>query len=765
LFWTIPCLVVIAVGAALAVGSLHDYADGRRQNQIVLDDVDWSASEIRIEEEGDKKGRVSVRASLLDDRLLASLAALGQTDPHGEAAENVREAAGEYLRNARQHARLVHGGDPTAEEWQQRRSAPSYALLVDAVNEAQTFYSAQAARALRRARIGSTAAIGGQALLIGLLIFATQRMKTSSELRLAEERVRKEALFRSLVQNSSDVIAIVDAAAAIRYLSPAVWRVLGYVPEGQLAQECFACVHPEDMERARLTFSRALDSTEGVVVEQLRVRHTDGTWRWIEVCATNLLADSNVGGIVLNFRDISDRRVLEEQLRHQALTDPLTQLANRALFQNLLERALAAANRGQSQVAVFFLDLDDFKQINDGLGHEAGDQLLCEIASRLRATLRAEDAPARLGGDEFAVLVPGLDDSGLTALAERILGVMSRPFRLGEQEVTVSMSIGIALNGPREYTAGELLRDADVALYAAKGSGKGRFEIFEDGMYRRVRHNLEMEMDLRRALELGEFELHYQPIVALDDDRVIGVEALVRWRDASQRRVVMPGEFLPLAEQTGLILPLGRWILESACAQVQEWQLRYPDLAPVFLNVNLSARQFKSTALLQEIERALEHSGLPSSQLVLEVPESVLLQDPEVTKDRLTGLRRLGVRVAIDNFGGGYFALSYLHRFPIDIVKIHNCFVEGVTVGDSELTRGLIELARRLNLQTLAGGIEEPCQARALDDMGCELGQGYSLSHPLGAQGIEDLLASAEGGVCYLPRTPELAMAAGGGRR
>jgi diguanylate cyclase (GGDEF)-like protein/PAS domain S-box-containing protein len=754
LSWTIPSTVLIAGIAALAVVFFHDYADERRRTQIVLDDVEWAASEIRIAEEAEEAE--ATRTSLLGDRLLASLGALTRLDPQGEASDNVREAVGEYLRNAQEHSRLVHSGaDAAAKDWQRLRSTPSYSLLVDAVNEAEAFYIAQANRALHRARIGSIAAIGGQALLISLLVFTTQRTRRTSELRVAEERLRKEALFRSLVQNSSDVIAVLDASAAIRYLSPAVGRVLGYVPERHLAQDCFRCVHPEDLEKARLTFSRALDCLEDVVVEQLRVRHTDGTWRWIELCAANLLADSNIGGIVLNFRDISDRRTLEEQLRHQALTDPLTQLANRALFQNLLEHALAAAKRRETPVAVFFLDLDDFKQINDGLGHDAGDQLLRGIAGRLRATLRAEDTPARLGGDEFAVLLEGLGRDALTDVAERILAAMREPFRLGDQDVMVSMSLGIALTGAREYTSGELLRDADVALYAAKGAGKGRFEVFEDGMYRRVRHNLELEMDLRRALERGEFELHYQPIVALADDRVTGVEALVRWRDPAQRRLVMPGEFLPLAERTGLILPLGRWILEEACGQVREWQLHFPDLDPVTLSVNLSARQFRNSALVQEVAHALEQSGLPSNQLVLEVPESVLLQDPTVTEARLEGLRKLGVRVAIDNFGGGYFALSYLNRFAIDIVKIHNCFVESVTVGpsDSEITRSLIELARRLKLQTLAEGIEAPGQARALDDMGCELGQGYVLSRPLGAAVFAELLASADGGVCHLPRT------------
>jgi diguanylate cyclase (GGDEF)-like protein/PAS domain S-box-containing protein len=749
--WTIPCALLIAAATALAVLSFHDYADSRRRKQILLAEVERAASALLFTEE---EAETPQRARSMDPptaRLLGALAALGH-DPGEEAVDNIREAAGDYLHSLQEHLRLMRSGSAEAEEWQHRRALPSFGLVVEATETAETFYRAQASRALYRAKLASTVTIGAQTLFIALLVFATQRMKRLGELRLAEERVRKQVFFRSLVQNSSDVIALLDAAATIRYLSPAVGRVLGYEPEQHLERECFGIVHPEDREKAHLTFARALANADTVVVEQLRVRHGDGSWRWIELSATNLLADSNVGGIVVNFRDVSERMGLEDQLRHQALTDPLTGLANRILFQNLLERALTAGRRHDRQVAVFFLDLDDFKQINDGLGHDAGDQLLRQIADRLRANLRVEDAAARLGGDEFAVLLEDTDRETMREVAERMLAVMRRPFQLTEREVTVTMSIGVALTGNREYTAGELLRDADVALYAAKGLGKGRFEIFEDGMYKQVRQNLEIEMDLRRALEKEEFELHFQPIVELTDGRLIGVEALVRWRDSGQRRLVMPGEFLPVAEQTGLILPLGRWILERACAQMREWQLRFPDVEPVLLSVNLSARQFRNSGLIAEVEQALGSSGLASRQLVLEVPERVLLQDPEVTAVRLEGLRRLGVRVAVDDFGGGYFALTYLRRFPIDIVKIHNCFVAGAgqDAADSELTRSLIDLARRLKLQTIAEGVEAPRQAQALDDMGCELGQGYELGRPLAAAAFEKFFAAAEAGVCHV---------------
>jgi|GEM_PF-6214769 len=497
--WTIPCVVIIASLSAFAVISFTKHADASRQTQLVLAEIGTEASGIRLAEE-DAEEQPFLNPAQLQARLLAALAALSRLDPHGKAADNVREAAMEYLRNAEEDFRLLRNKDPRSEEWQHHRSDPSYLLAVEALTEATTFYGAESSAALHSAKIGSSAAIAGQALLIALLIFATQRIKRASELRLAEERVRREVFFRSLVQNSSDVIVLVDASATTRYLSPSVERVLGYRPDDRLALECFKNIHSEDLERARVAFSRALDYPKAIIMEQLRIRHADGSWRWIELSATNLLADSNVRGIVINYRDISERRVLEEQLRHQALTDSLTQLANRALFQNLLDRALVAANRRQAPIAVFFLDLDDFKKINDGLGHEAGDHLLCEVAARLRSSLRSEDTAARLGGDEFAVLLEGLDGEQLSELAERLLVAMRTPILLGDQEVTVSMSIGVAITGAREYSSGELLRDADVALYAAKGAGKGRFEVFEDGMYRRVRRNPELR---RRCSSCG----------------------------------------------------------------------------------------------------------------------------------------------------------------------------------------------------------------------------------------------------------------------
>ncbi|HEV8577656.1 MAG TPA: EAL domain-containing protein [Thermoanaerobaculia bacterium] len=746
--WLLLLAVVIAIGAALVVANFHRLADGRRQNQLRLAQIEQLSEQLRMIELG-SSGKTQPAEGGAESALNAAVAKLMAADPMGDAAVNVSEAASSYAANVDEHFRLLRAGRTAeAARWNDERSRPSYVLVHQAVLQASTFYSAQADRALRRANVGSTLAIAFQALLIGLLVFVAERGRRANELRFSEERARKDAQFRSMIQNSSDVIAILDASGEFRFVSPSIRRVLGYEPETRLGRPAFASLHPEDISRAQEAMSRVLSDPDATHLEELRALHADGSWRWIEISATNLLSDSNVQGIVLNYRDVTERKALQDQLRHQALHDSLTGLANRALFHNLLGHALAAAKRRKSQVAVFFLDLDNFKQINDGLGHEAGDQLLIQVAERLRSCVRMEDTPARLGGDEFAVLAEGMGRRAASEFAKRLLAALQRPFQLAGEQVAVGASVGIAFAALGETSPEDLLRNADVAMYVAKNSGKGRFEIFESGMYRQVKEQLDLELDFRYALDKEQFELHYQPIMVLETGELIGVEALVRWRDVANRRLLMPGEFLPLAERTGLILPLGRWIIENACRQVHEWHTRFPETAPMLLSVNLSERQFLDPELVETVQQALSASGLSGDHLILEISEEVLLQNLEVSGDRLRGLKRLGIRLAIDDFGGGYSALRQLRRLPVDVVKIHKSFVDNVTMSpaDSELTHSLIDLAKRLKLQTLAEGIELDRQATALGRMGCELGQGYYLARPLDVPGFESLLGSLGSG-------------------
>jgi diguanylate cyclase (GGDEF)-like protein/PAS domain S-box-containing protein len=743
--WVLPLAILIALGAAFAVAGFHRQADHRRQNQLVLAEIKHLAEELRLVELGTmEETQLTPHNPKLEQSFTTTLEQLISADPEGDAALNVSEAAGSYRENAAESIRLRRAGRMEVQRWEDERSRPSYMLLHDAIYQASTFYSAQADRALRRANSGSTAAIVVQALFVGLLIFFAERGRRANELRMAEERSRKDAKFRSMIQNSSDVIAILDASGEIRYTSPSVRRVLGYEPEERVGRSGFASIHPEDVHKAQQVLDHVLTAPEATQIDEFRVLHADGSWRWIEISATNLLSDSNVAGIVLNYRDVTDRKQLQDQLRHQALHDSLTGLANRALFHNLLGHSLSAAKRRKNQVAVFYLDLDNFKQINDGLGHEAGDQLLVQVAERLRTCVRAEDTPARLGGDEFAVLAEGLGRRAAADIAGRVLASLQRPFLLAGQQVSVGASVGIAFATPEESSPEDLLRNADVAMYVAKNSGKGRFEIFETSMYRQVKEQLDLELDLRYALEHEEFELHYQPILELDSGHLIGVEALVRWHNRAERRLHMPGEFLPLAERTGLILPIGQWVLENACRQAHEWRTRFPEAASMLLSVNLSERQFLDPGLIETVEHALVTSGLSGTQLILEISEEVLLQNPDIAGERIRGLKRLGIRLAIDDFGGGYSTLRQIRKFPIDMVKIHKSFVEGLAPNsaDSELTHGLIDLARRLKFRTLAEGIELDHQAITLGRMGCELGQGFHLARPLDSTGFEGLLTS-----------------------
>ena len=445
---------------------------------------------------------------------------------------------------------------------------------------------------------------------------------------------------------------------------------------------------------------------------------------------------------MLNTRDVSERRRLEEQLTHQAFHDPLTGLANRALFRDRVSHALALARREGRPITVLFLDLDDFKKVNDSLGHAEGDRLLISAAERFLSCARAADTVARLGGDEFAILiehVAGTD--GRSGLLDRLTAAMAHPFTLSGNQIQVSASIGVAAAAGDE-TADDLLRNADVAMYAAKRRGKGRSETYESKMYADVRSRLEMEAALRVAIERCELVLHYQPIVNLETGSLYGVEALVRW-DHPQYGLLLPQHFVPLAEETGLISRLGRWVLDEACRQVQGWRLAYPHIA-LAVSVNISGRQLQGGGLSEELSDALAATGVDPAAVILEITESVLMQQTDAVLERLQQLKGLGVRLAIDDFGTGYSSLSYLQRFPIDILKIAKPFVEEVGQGAdrSALARAIIGLGDTLKLQTIAEGIEMAEQRAALIELGCRLGQGHYFAPALPPREVEQMLSA-----------------------
>jgi diguanylate cyclase (GGDEF)-like protein len=484
-------------------------------------------------------------------------------------------------------------------------------------------------------------------------------------------------------------------------------------------------------------------STFGVVADtELRATNFDGSDRWFGIRAANLSNDPVVGGMVINMRDITDRKRAEEELSHNVFHDSLTGLANRALFHDRLEHALERTSRSGWEVAVVYLDLDGFKTINDSRGHEAGDQVLREMAARLLGIIRSIDTLSRLGGDEFAILVEesarALDEA--QAVAERVLELLTDPFVVHNHQVVLSASIGIAIGDVASDASG-MMRDADLAMYKAKTSGRARWAVYEPSLSVAALQRLELESDLRRALQRNQFRILYQPIVQLKSNRVAGFEALLRW-DHPRLGVVGPNTFIPIAENNGTIVEIGQWVLEGACRTAAEWRRAHPDLEQS-MAVNLSGRQLATSEIVGQVAKALAQSGLPASSLVLEITEGVLVQDADIAAQRLEQLRSLGVRLAIDDFGTGYSSLSYLRQFPIDILKIDRSFTQ--TIADQSpmpaIVRGLLDLAKTLGLETVAEGIEFEAQQGSLRDANCDFGQGLLFAGPLGFTEATALLA------------------------
>jgi diguanylate cyclase (GGDEF)-like protein len=437
---------------------------------------------------------------------------------------------------------------------------------------------------------------------------------------------------------------------------------------------------------------------------------------------------------------------LDEELRQQAFYDSLTGLPNRALFRDRVEHALAATRRKGSRPAVLFLDLDDFKTINDSLGHAAGDQLLVTVAERLRSGVRDADTAARLGGDEFGILVEDVRDTSEPALlAERLIASLQEPVTVEGKEITVTASAGISISAGGEQDAADLMRDGDAAMYRAKKAGKGRYEIFEPSMHAAALRRLELKADLQSAVERGQLVLLYQPIVELETTRINALEALIRWRHPV-RGLVGPAEFIELAEETGLIVEMGKWVIEEACRQAKRWQGGARDQLPVGVSVNLSPRQLQEPTLVQDVASALAASRLDPRALTVEITETVFMERTDVVVERLDGLRALGVRIAIDDFGTGYSSLSYLARFPVDTIKIAKPFIDEIESEsrDSALADAIIRMSDSLGLCTVGEGIERVGQHNRLRELGCELGQGYLFARPVPADEVFELLVGNE---------------------
>lgn len=626
----------------------------------------------------------------------------------------------------------------------------------------------------------------GDIIVDGVALDISGRKLAESALRQREQR------FRSLIENATDITMILDAEGIFRYISPSVKRILGYAPERAIGHNALAMVHPDDAPLITETLKKAIQNPwKSQLAVEYRVRHRNGKACFLEAVATNLLQDPAVNGIVVNCHDITQRKLAEEQLLHDAFHDALTGLPNRALFNDRLEHALRLAQRRKDYLfAVLFLDLDRFKVVNDSLGHTIGDQLLVAIARRLEACLRNGDTVARLGGDEFVILLEDIQGiHEVTHIVNHLHQKMTSPILLDGHEVFITASIGIALSSDEYLGPTNLLRDADTAMYRAKELGRARHEVFNSSMHAHALRLLQLENDLRRAIDpirhqvrdedpeqeptasetsgkspkshksflppllrTSQFIIHYQPIVSIANSQITGFEALVRWQHP-ERGLVPPSEFITIAEETGLIISLGLWVLRTACHQIREWQQLFPSNPPLSVSVNLSVKQFSQPDLIEYIDQVLEENHLDGSSLKLEITESVLMENSESVTAMLVELRARNIHLCIDDFGTGYSSLSYLHRFPTNTLKIDRSFVSRMGVecdlrqggiDPTEIVRSIVTLSHNLGMDVIAEGVEDASQLNLLKGLKCEYAQGYFFSKPVDSQTATALIRQQE---------------------
>lgn len=580
---------------------------------------------------------------------------------------------------------------------------------------------------------------------------ATQQQAEQAERHAEEQQVISQALkkseehFRSAFDYAAVGMALVATDGRWLSVNRSLCNLVGYSEQELLRTNFQAITHPDDLGANLADLYQMLEGKVVTSTREKRYIHKDGHVVWATVSASSVFDEhAKPMHFILQAQDITERKQAEAQLHRAAFYDALTGLPNRALFTDHLGLALARAKQHQNHLfAVLFLDIDRFKNINDSLGHVVGDQLLMAVAGKLQNCVRPEDTVSRFGGDEFAVLLNGVQHSAdALAVTERILREVEAPFRLSGFDVFTSASVGVALSAIGYDSTEDILRDADTAMYRAKEKGKGRLEVFDKVMHARAVSRLQLESDLRQALERGEFEVYYQPIMNLEAGSLSGFEALLRWHHP-ERGFVSPADFIPVAEDTEIIIPIGEWVLYEACRQVCEWQSVYASDAPLTISVNLSGKQFKQPDLVGQVKRILYQTGLDANCLRLEITESMVMEDAEAATAMLRQLRSLNVQLSIDDFGTGYSSLSYLHRFPVNILKIDRSFVGRMSMDEESMgiVETIITLASKLKMDVVAEGIETDEQQRKLQALRCHYGQGYLFSKPVPASAAEALVS------------------------
>lgn len=568
--------------------------------------------------------------------------------------------------------------------------------------------------------------------------FTLLRETANATTKLSDLQERIQGIYSA----SIDAIGLADLEGTITEVNDSFLRLTGFDRDDIVGIMHYTKFVPDDYLERTVTPEAELESGRSIEYERELIRK-DGTCRTVTTTLYTVNGSSGKpAAVAIIIRDVSERRLLEQRLTHQALHDALTGLANRTALSERVERALSRARRRNSRVAILVLDLDNFKPVNDNFGHAAGDTLLITVAGRLRECIRASDTAARLGGDEFAVLIEDICHPGEEVrVAQRILQAVRTPVLINEKEVFVGSSIGIALSSEATQTSLELIQNADVAMYAAKRKGKNDYAVFEDEMRVSAVRRAQVETKLRSALEREEFQILYQPIVGLGNEQIVGMEALLRWNDPDGWDIG-PSEFIPIAEDVGIITPIGEWVLINACSKAARWLRTHRQKVPLTLTVNISSRQLMDPTFIHTLITALKESQFPANGLVLEITEGLMLNSTDNTIEKLDQIKQLGVRFAIDDFGTGYSSLSYLHKFPIDVLKIDKSFVEKVSQGKegTAMARAIISMSETLRLTTIAEGIESADQIEILAGLGCEWGQGYYFVRPLDEEDMERYL-------------------------
>jgi diguanylate cyclase (GGDEF)-like protein/PAS domain S-box-containing protein len=742
---TVLVVVAAVVGAGAGVLSIADREDHLRETQTELADLsNFSSGIVGQAETALDHGRPT-RSDLVIHRRLGAKAQVSAgriealwDDP---LAAGIEEPTRELNRvSGAALIRAWQGGRSGVEASLGQIASPADALATR-IAAADRELDRQIASINSNDQLLTFALSGAIALALAVLILTVAGMHRRGvrgrALREAAEHGKRR--LQSLVRHGSDLITVLSPSGIVLYEAGAVESLLGYEPAELEGRNLKEWLHPEDVEVLAALCNVGEAETPA---RELRLRHRDGGYRTCEARATSLLGDELWNGIVLNVWDVTERKGLEQRLRHQAFHDGLTSLPNRVLFNERLEHALVRGVRGDSAVSVLLIDLDDFKSVNDGLGHPVGDELLQATARRLDESLRAADTVARLGGDEFAVILDrtaSIEDD--KEAAWQILAAMAVPFELLDRTFPVSASIGIARAEPGKVSAERLVRDADLAMYAAKSEQKGSFTVYREDMHLVSLGRLQLKADLSTAVEAGDqLKLDYQPVVSLEDGAILGFEALLRW-DHPSRGLIGPAEFVPLAEESGAIVEIGRWALRHACCEASRWVAESG--RDLFLSVNVSARQLQDESLVDDVEAALATSRLSPRRLVLEITESELMRNVDQAAAVLQAVRELGVRVAVDDFGTGYSSLSQLERLPVDVLKVDRDFIGCDGEDRARLLNAVIEIGDSLQLYTIAEGIETTEQLQELRDLDYALGQGYLFSRPVPGEAVGQLLAAS----------------------